>query len=139
MDFTHRTGRQGIHIGHGVAPKIAAAHVDVIDIAQESTARTPYQFSQKFGLGNGRVSKTEVTRWVLDEEATLQDLLGVPHMLGNDRQGLLRIGQGEEMVEIEPACDTPGEMLRHERRFEPCYEPLQTRQMTVVERFSAPE
>jgi hypothetical protein len=60
-------------------------------------------------------------------------------MLGDDLQSLLRIRQGKEMVEIETAGDTPGEMLRHERRCESCYEPLQSRQMTVIERFGAPE
>jgi hypothetical protein len=60
-------------------------------------------------------------------------------MLGDDLQSLLRIRQGKEMVEIGTSCNTPGEMLGHERRFEPCYEPLQTRQMTIIERFSAPE
>jgi hypothetical protein len=139
MDFTHSTRWQGVEIGHGVSPKIATAHVDVVDIAQESTARPPHQLLQKLGLGDGGVSETQVTRRVLDEEAALQDLLGVHYMLGDDLEGLLRIGQGKEMVEIDTSCDTPGEMLRHKRRFEPCYEPLQTRQMTVIERFSAPE
>jgi hypothetical protein len=85
------------------------------------------------------VGKTEVTRRILDEEATLQDLLRVRHMPDDDRQGLLRIWQGEEMVEIDTIGDTPGEMLRHERRIEPGDEPVQARQMTVIQRVSAPE
>jgi hypothetical protein len=60
-------------------------------------------------------------------------------MPGDDRQGLLRIWQGEEMVEIDTVGHTPGEMLRHERRIEPGDEPVQARQMTVVQRVSAPE
>src|SRR4029453_1084697 len=59
MDFTYSTRRPGVEIGDGVSPKIAAAHVDVVDIAQESTARTPHQFPQKLGLWNSRVGETE--------------------------------------------------------------------------------
>jgi len=91
MDFTHSLRRQGREIGHWVSPKVATAHVDVVDIAQESTARTLYQLPQKLGLRDDRVGEAEVTRRILDEEATLQDLLGVRYMLGNDRQRLLRI------------------------------------------------
>src|SRR5215510_1590586 len=108
MDFTYSTRRQGLEIGYGVTPKIAATHVDVVDIAQESTACMPHQLLEKLGLGDCRVGKTEVTRRVLDEEAALQDLLGVHHMLGDDLQSLFRIGQGKEMVEIDASCDTPG-------------------------------
>src|SRR6266851_6718605 len=90
MDFTHRARRQGIEVGERVTAKIPAAHVDVVDIAQESTARTPHQFPQKLGLGDHGVGETQVTGWILDEETTLQDLLRVPHMLHDDVQGLLR-------------------------------------------------
>src|SRR6266446_3441498 len=90
------------------------------------------------GSGHG-VGEAQVTGWILDEETTLQDLLRVPHMLHDDVQGLLRIRQGEEMIEIDTACHTPGEVLRHERRFEPGKQRFQARQMTGVERRSAPE
>src|SRR5215510_15223375 len=91
MDFTYSRRRQGREIGHGVAPKIAATHVDVVDIAQESTTRTPHQLLQKRRLRDCGVDETQVTRWILDEEAALQDLLGMHHMLGNDLEGLLRV------------------------------------------------
>jgi bacterioferritin-associated ferredoxin len=92
MDFLHCWRRQGIEIGHRVSPQIAAADVDVVHIAQQATACTPHQLSEKLGLGDDCMGKTEVTRGVLDEEATLQDFLGVRHMPGNDCQGLLCIG-----------------------------------------------
>src|SRR5712691_6822570 len=47
VDLTHSVYWQGIEVGHGVPAKIPAAHVDVIDIAQEPTARTLHQLPKK--------------------------------------------------------------------------------------------
>jgi hypothetical protein len=54
-------------------------------------------------------------------------------------QRLLRIGQREEMIEIDPARTTPGEMLGHHGRFETIDKALETVQMALVQCVSTPE
>ena len=92
---------------------------DIVDVAQDGAPGAARDLGQEFPLRNGRVSKAQVGRRILDQDAALQIGLGLVDVPAHDGQRLLGHRQRQEIREIASADHAPGQVLGDQSRLDP--------------------
>src|SRR6266851_9149292 len=115
--------RQRREINGWVPVMVAAADVDVIDVAQDAATGPLGDRGDELPFGNARMLVLHVRRWILDENLPLQIRLSLLDMPADDRERLFGHWQRQQVRKIDAAHHAPREMLRDQPGFDTLYDP----------------
>jgi hypothetical protein len=115
------------------------AHVDVVDVEQETAVGAAGDLAEKLPLGHRRVGVAEVARDVLDQDPAPEPVLHAAHALHHVRERLLGIRQRQEVVRVVPADAPPAEVVRDPRRLDAVGEVRELGEVGVIQRIGRTE
>src|SRR5713101_2349467 len=139
MDLTHELPRQSVHVGYGIETQVVGRDVDIVHVTEKPTAGSPYELGQELGLRNGRMPEAEIARRILDEDLPTKRDLGLVDVPANYLETLFRVRQREKMIQVHPACDAPGQVLRHQHGLDALDQRREPLQMAFVQANCPPE
>jgi hypothetical protein len=125
MQLADSLARDASQIFHRVKTVVACTHIHVIDIEEDIVARAPAHFIKETQLRHLDRREADVARRVFEHERAFEHFLGVLNIRAHSAQGLVRIGQGQQIMRIEPVNAGPAEMIRDPERIESIREGLQ--------------
>ena len=91
--------RQAMQKSQRVVAEVDAVDVDVVDVEQQQAVRLVDHGIDELQLGQRRVGRG-VVRDVLDADAPLEEVLGLPDALGDVPNGLVGERNGHQVVEM---------------------------------------
>src|SRR5258708_30029835 len=109
MKFTDEGIGQRFAIGLGVHIEIGAAYEDVVDVEQNAASRAARELGQKIRLMDRRMAKMQIARRIFHQDAPSECGLRGGDIRRHDVERLLRVRQGEKIVEIGSVRNAPGE------------------------------
>ncbi len=121
----------------GVGALVHGADVDVVEVEQHAAAGPADECAQELGFGQGRGGELQVGGGIVDQQAPVQHPLGVADIGRDHRQGLLSIGQGQEVRQSPgPGArggQAPGQVIGHQAGADAALQIAQATQMLGVE------
>jgi hypothetical protein len=101
MDFLHPFDGKLVQIVLRTGAEIGGRDEHVVDVEQQSASGPPRHFGKEFNLRDGAFGYTDISGRIFEQHlATQRRLYGVD-MLRHARQRLWRVGQRQQIVEID--------------------------------------
>ncbi len=113
---------------------IGRADEHVADVEQKAAAGAARDLAQKIRLRPGAFGEDDIGGRIFEQDRATKRGLRLVDMLRHKRERLVRIGQGEEIVEERALVRRPGEVLGNEGRLEAPGDCGESLQMGAVER-----
>ena len=125
MDLADRVERQFVEIGVGVEAEIGGADRDIVDVDQQAAAGALDELAEEIGLAPVMAVERDVERGILDQDRPAERRLDDVDVAADPEQRLGRARERQQIGEIAPVLDGPGEMLRNQEGLEPIGQPFQ--------------
>src|SRR5262245_6268445 len=116
VNFTDMLGGEAGDIARRIEAVIGGGDIDVVDVEQEAATGAPGELFKKVDLRHLILCETKISRGVLDKDSSVECLLHLIDVGGNERQRLGRVGQRQQIVEIGRLVRGPGKMLGEQAR-----------------------
>ncbi len=124
---------EGVEVGDGIEAVVDGAHVDVVDVEEHPAVGVAEQPVEERPLGDRRRAELDVGRRVLEDERPLEDVRDGLHPPRDVLQGLLRVGEGQQVVRVAAHDAREAEVVRHPEGLRPVGERLDLAQVVEVE------
>ena len=138
MDLANILHREIIDERGCVEPVIDRLYEQIVDVEEKPATGTPHDLPQELHLAHRHVGEGHIGGWVLESHAPPEPVLHLVDILADARQRLLRVGQRQEIVEIDAVVARPGEMLREERGLVALDQRFDPAKMLPIKRARAP-
>src|SRR5690349_2857111 len=133
MYFADRAAWEAPDPSPGIEPDIVSRDIDIVDVEQESAAGAANELGEKLCLVHGRLRKVDICREILDKDLSPERRLGQIDVVGKNRERFLIVRNRQQVIEIDTLADTPGEVLRHDRRLIAVADRLQAEEVISVD------
>jgi hypothetical protein len=90
---------------------VRGAHEDVVHVEEDAAVGAGRDRAQECPLGHRRVREGDVARDVLQQDATPEGVLDLPHAIDDVRQRLVGVRQRQKVVGIVTADASPAEVI----------------------------
>ena len=134
MDLVDRVRRDLGQECVEVQPEVVRVHVRVVDVEQQPATRTLDDRGQKRAFGQGRVLERDVGAQVLDQHLATEEVLQLAHARRQVLDGLLGVGQRQQVVEMLAVDVGPASVFADEVRLETTHGVSHPAQVLAVER-----
>src|SRR5574340_785578 len=133
MDLADGGRGQRREIGTRVPGVVAGAHIDVVDVEQDTAPGAPGDCGEELPLRKGGVLVAQIGRGVFDQDAAPQMRLRSIHVATDDVERFFGQRQRQKITEVGATHEPPREVLRYEPRLEALYHAPDAVQMCRVE------
>ena len=132
MDLPHAVQGEGIQVGLRAVPEVGGGYVDVVDVQQQAASAAPGDFHEEFHFRILVPVEAEVGRGIFQQDLPAEAVLHQVHVIRDPPEGLVVVGQRQQVVEEQALMGGPGEMFADCRGFEAPHDPAETLQVVRV-------
>ena len=120
MKLAHSGFRDGLQVGQRVEAVIDAADVDIVDVEQDGAIRALRDLAQEFPFAHLGGVEGQIARDVLQQDLPPEGVLHLTDSRHDRSERLLRVGQGQEIVQVASVDPGPAQMIGNPMRFDAC-------------------
>ncbi len=116
---------------------VGRRHEDIVDVEQQAAAGAPRDGADEIRLAHRRFAEQDIGRRIFKQQRPADRLLHLVDVIAHRRERRFRVGQRQQVVEIDALVSRPGQMLGDERRLVTLNERAEAREMRLVQALRA--
>ncbi len=137
MNFADRGERKVGQIRARRKAVVGRRHEDIVDVEQQAAAGAPRDGADEIRLARRRFAEQDVGRRIFEQQRPGDGLLHLVDVIAHRRERRFRVGQRQQVVEIDALVSRPGQMLGDERWLVALNERAEARKMRLVQALRA--
>src|SRR5258708_33438947 len=127
MELLHAVERKRVQIRQRLGIVVTCREEDVVDVEKQSASGSIRHRGEEVDLRDRALRKPNIGGWIFKQHLAPKRRLYLVDMLHHPRQRRLRVGQGQQVVQVHITMRRPGEMFGETfrrvavaQRLEPC-------------------